>query len=132
MLARRLGISTAHMANIRSGKLLPGDEMIDALARHWGTTRDRLMAEATGETPPRASESGTHAAPRHEQIARTAEDHGYTSEEADVASLMLRGLRRADHVTAEIALDLLTRARLALRDGQRSAADALSRTPRAS
>jgi len=131
MLARRLGISTAHMTNIRSGKLLPGDELIDALERYWGTTRAALMTEATGETPPKSRESGMHEAPRHEQIDRAAEEHGYTSEEAQVASLMLRGLRRADAVTEEIALDLLMRARLALRDGQRSAADALAK-PRAS
>lgn len=51
-IARRLGVSTAHIANLVNGKSAPGDRLLHALARLWGMTRDELEAAATGEKIP--------------------------------------------------------------------------------
>ena len=58
MLAKELGTTTAHMANMVNRKSGPGDEMLAALAAHWGMTRDQLEAAAMGEAIVPAPDTG--------------------------------------------------------------------------
>lgn len=78
-LARELGVTTAHMTNLNSGKALPGEESLPKLAEHWGLSRDELEELATGLPAGRVNET----------IARKVREKGYTVDVAIEASRAL-------------------------------------------
>lgn len=123
-LARKLETSTAHVANLNSGRSRPGEEILTKLASYWGTTYDQMMAEATGESlrAPTLVLVDERVPPA---ISRVAAARSYSADEVSVAAMMVRALKGTSDMTEEVAADLLTRARLSLRDGARAAAEQL-------
>lgn len=55
MLAKKLGSTTAHMANMVNHERGPGERLLQALCEHWGISRDVLDAEALGSPAPISS-----------------------------------------------------------------------------
>lgn len=96
-LARALGVSTAHIANLVNPNkgTLPGEELLLELARYWGTTYDAMMAEANGEAPGVAPE-------RHVTVERTER---YSQMPAVRAMAIAQGIDPAFVASFDVALD---------------------------
>jgi hypothetical protein len=126
-IARKLGVSTAHVANLRNRNVLPGDDMLDRLGTYWGMTRDQMQSAALGEVPaPPSSDSQIKAAAAvHPVIARMAKASGCSTATAMVASLMVHDMEAVE-LPDDLASDLLVHARIALEAGAMLAASRLS------
>ena len=103
-LARRLGISTAHMSNMVKGKALPGEHVMQVLLAHWKISAEDLLAQARGEPVVVADRV-------HPTIAMVAERDGYTEIEAETATALTRGERGLASIDEASAADLLEMAR---------------------
>jgi plasmid maintenance system antidote protein VapI len=127
-LSRKIDITTAHLTNVKKGKARVGAEMLAKLLVHGGLSRAELTELATGvaQAAPRGHSGGGHGR-AHSAVSRAAAKEGYSDDEAEVASIMIRDLERLEGLSPEMVVDLLRRSRMALQDGRRSAVEALER-----
>ena len=80
-LARRLGVSGAHLSNMLSPtpSRQPGEELRRKVAAHWGISYAELEALAFGEeSPPKSTNRRSDALPPN--LAEAAGDYAWTRE----------------------------------------------------
>lgn len=122
-LVEALETTSAHVANMVNHDRGPGQEMLHALARHWGITYAELERTALGETshddeaPPSADLT---VVPEHLQrvLVRIAKTGGYDDEVLQEA-LRTRALRGASAMSEAEADELLQLTKTYLRSARR-------------
>lgn len=118
-LARKLGVSTAHIANMLNRGSGPGHETLEALAQHWGLTYSQMESKALG-VEPKSSVVVVEMVPDRLQqvIVKMAKAGGYDDEVLSEA-LRTRALQGASTMTEAEADELLQLTRSYLRSARR-------------
>lgn len=118
-LATALNISTAHVANLKNNKALPGEEVLPRLAAHWGMTYDELVTLATGVPESAARDTVIQLDVMLPNFAEVGGKHGYSMREIEHASHSIRGRAGTSDLPDTTILELLAEARIAIRHAER-------------
>lgn len=104
----------------RAAQVRAGREVADALYRYLHTNREQFLRSrgiaALAEPAPALTATSVRV---HDVLARVAAALGFTDDEVELASSMVRGLAGTSDVSEELARELLERARSNRRDVSR-------------